>query len=268
MKIIAKKESEHNLLIGFETVDTYGVEAVYSKKSRCLCISTQVGCATGCCFCASGRNGFKRNLSAEEMYEEYAWFADAGYSIEIMHLGGIGEPLRNLKNVLVLKNCISGVIWQITTSMPRKELFMKTVANGFDRIIISLHSMNQETRYHLIPNSMSIVQIMETIRECMAQDGGLKDIIRISYLQLGKVNTSVQEQEAFIKVCREYNLILLLLAYNKIDQRNEFVMDEKAYKRLVKRIVGDKIRCEDCVYSSSRRDAVGGCGTLVMHKKE
>ena len=268
MKIIAQKESEHNLLIGFETVDAYGIEAVYSKKSKCLCISTQVGCATGCCFCASGRNGFKRNLSDEEMCEEYDWFADAGYPIEIIHLGGIGEPLRNLENVLMLKNCIGGVIWQITTSMPRKELFMKTVASGFDRIIISLHSMNQETRNRLIPNSMSIVQIMETIRECMAQDDELRDIIRISYLQLGKVNTSAQEQEAFIKVCREYNLILLLLAYNKINQQNEFVMDEKAYKELVKRIVKDKIRCEDCVCSSSRRDAVGGCGTLVMHRKE
>lgn len=266
MRQVKEKKTQNNMLIGLETDDGYIIEMVYSVNSKCLCISTQIGCTTGCSFCASGSRGFVRNLSTGEMLEEYMFFAEKGYEIEILHLGGVGEPLRNLDNVLAFKNRIDVKTLQITTSMPDEKSFCKAVNSGFDIFIISLHSMNEETRKRIIPNSMSLPEILTVLERVISEKPELKDVIRVSYLLLGNENTSGEEEDKFLSFAEKLDIRLLLMAYNEVNHNQTYITDMKKYEALIKKIIRKNIKCEDCVCSLSRRDDVGGCGTLYVSK--
>ncbi len=85
----------------FSTGDSQGIEAVlmrYSKR-RTLCISTQVGCAMGCTFCATGQMGFLRNLSSGEIVEQVLYYARyltlTKQKVSNIVIMGMGEPLHN-----------------------------------------------------------------------------------------------------------------------------------------------------------------------------
>jgi len=90
----------------FLTADGHQVEAVLMKHARraTVCVSTQVGCAVGCAFCASGRLGLSRGLSAEEMMDQVLHFARVlraeSRSVTNVVFMGMGEPLDNLPEVL------------------------------------------------------------------------------------------------------------------------------------------------------------------------
>lgn len=266
MKQIEEKKTINNIMIGLETDDGYIIEMVYSIKSKCLCISTQIGCTTGCCFCASGSRGFIRNLSAGEMLEEYSFFVKKGYEIEILHLGGVGEPLRNLDNILEFKNKVNVKTMQVTTSMPDAQSFCKAIDNGFDIFIISLHSMNEETRKRIIPNSMPLSEILSVIECAVREKPKLKDVIRVSYLLMGNENTSEEEEDMFISFVRKLDIRLLLMAYNEVNHNRTYITNMKKYEAFIKKIIRENVKCEDCVCSLSRRDDVGGCGTLYISK--
>ena len=70
MRVIKELKSPLNRLFVFETEDGYRIESVFYKGER-LCVSSQVGCPVRCLFCASGKNGLKRSLTAEEIFRQY-----------------------------------------------------------------------------------------------------------------------------------------------------------------------------------------------------
>ena len=239
---------------------------VYSLKSKCLCISTQIGCKTGCVFCASGSRGFIRNLTVEEMKEEFCHCINQGFPIEILHLGGVGEPLRNLENVMSLKDSIDVDYIQITTSVPDEKSLRTVLNSDFDSIIISMHSMIDATRKDIIPNSLPVTNIIDLLDEETEKNPKLKDIVRISYLLLGDKNTSFEEETKFFEFVKQSGFRLLLMAYNVVNGNEKLATDISKYIELKKRIVIENINCEDCVLSLSRRDNIGGCGTLFSSK--
>ncbi len=76
----------------------------HGKRRRTICLSTQVGCAMGCVFCATGQMGFKRNLSSGEIIAQLMYFAreldKKGESVTNVVLMGMGEPFHNYKNTM------------------------------------------------------------------------------------------------------------------------------------------------------------------------
>lgn len=91
----------------FELEDKNQIETVLliSKKTQTVCISSQVGCAMGCAFCATGQHGFKRNLSSQEIFDQVLWFArflkrrDSSKITNVVFMG-MGEPFLNYENVM------------------------------------------------------------------------------------------------------------------------------------------------------------------------
>lgn len=86
MKIESIIKSDNNIKIRFSSSDGFIVEAVYLANIECVCISSQIGCATKCIFCASGNKGFYRNLSTDEMMEQYQYFELNGYNVKTVHI--------------------------------------------------------------------------------------------------------------------------------------------------------------------------------------
>ena len=99
-KLVSKLDETTKYLI--ELQDKQHIECVVMKyrHGASLCMSTQVGCAMGCSFCASTKGGLKRHLTAGEMLDQYTLISkDIGERISTVVLMGIGEPLHNFKNV-------------------------------------------------------------------------------------------------------------------------------------------------------------------------
>jgi len=128
-----------------------------------ICVSTQVGCPMGCAFCATGACGFKRNLSAEEIIDQYRfWQGQIGPSgrIDNMVLMGQGEPLLNYDNV---KRALQTIIKYTELGQSKITLSTVGVPESMDRLVgdkdfpavrfaLSLHSAIEETRSKIIPS--------------------------------------------------------------------------------------------------------------------
>jgi 23S rRNA (adenine2503-C2)-methyltransferase len=149
----------------FATHDGHGVEAVLLRYPRrfTVCVSSQVGCAVGCPFCSSGRLGFARQLTAEEMADQVLHYArrlrDEGRRVTNVVFMGMGEPLLNADETLRacrLLNDPDGF------ALAARALSVSTVGvvPGIERLTreapqvnlaVSLHAGTDELRDRLVP---------------------------------------------------------------------------------------------------------------------
>ncbi len=145
------------------------VECVLMREDdrRTVCLSTQVGCAMGCVFCASGMLGVKRNLTTGEILEQILRLdrllplADRITNVVVM---GIGEPLANLKNLLPALDSLNANggmglgarrITISTVGLPDKIREMAEIDRQYN-LAVSLHAPNDELRTKLVPVNKNI----------------------------------------------------------------------------------------------------------------
>ncbi len=170
-----------------------------------VCVSTQVGCAMGCAFCASTQNGLERNLTAEEMLAElYAFHEDT--EIHSMVLMGSGEPLQNYKNVIRFMHLAHNPDW-LNLSYRAMTLSTCGIVPGIDRLAdedipvtlaISLHAPNDEIRHRLLPVSRqyAIEDVVAAARRYFEKTGRR---VTFEYILIDGVNAS---DENAIELCR------------------------------------------------------------------
>ena len=190
---------------------------------------------THCVFCASGNKDFIRNLDYDELIGQIRYFEEYGKEINQIHFGGIGEPLRNIDNVNRVTLGLRHYIFQVTTSVPSKELFLRLLKGRYDSIIISLHSAIENTRKKLIKNSISVEEIEDAINEYILVDEGAMNKLRISYLILSGINTSIEECEKVILFTKRINAKLLLLGYNPT-QGNTYLTKNEDYVFIINNV--------------------------------
>src|SRR3954453_23036648 len=136
--------------------------ALYGQRSdrRTICVSTQVGCAYGCKFCASGLEGFSRNLDASEIVGQLLVVEKAtGERIDNVVFMGMGEPLANFANVVRAIRIINAP-WgleigarHITVSTSGLAPQIRQLADSplQSRLAISLHGATDEVRSKIMP---------------------------------------------------------------------------------------------------------------------
>ncbi|RVT83897.1 23S rRNA (adenine(2503)-C(2))-methyltransferase RlmN [Rhodobacteraceae bacterium CCMM004] len=157
---IAHERGGQSQKIFFGLPDGFAVESVLIRRrdGHTACISSQVGCAFACQFCASGQAGLKRNLSAGEIVEQVV---QLGTKVNRIVFMGIGEPLNNygqvLKAIRILRdrrglNFPTTGITISTIGIP-KALAQLREEHLAINLTISLHATTQEVRDRLIPGS-------------------------------------------------------------------------------------------------------------------
>ncbi|MAT44615.1 MAG: 23S rRNA (adenine(2503)-C(2))-methyltransferase RlmN [Anaerolineaceae bacterium] len=161
----------------FSLQDQTGIEAVLMKydQRRTLCISTQVGCAMGCVFCATGQMGFTRHLSAGEIIEQVLFYAkllnQTDEKVTNIVLMGMGEPFHNYEATMQAINTLndhSGFdlgARRFTVSTVGLVPMIRRFAdeNVQVNLAISLHAANDTERSLLLPinKKYDIVQVIE-----------------------------------------------------------------------------------------------------------
>jgi 23S rRNA (adenine2503-C2)-methyltransferase len=189
------------------------------------CISSQVGCAMGCDFCATTKTGFERNLTTGEIVEQFVALRReaqaAGRKLQTVVFMGMGEPLLNLDAVLpavrrLADNSLGALGWrQITVStvgiVPGIDALTATGLNL--QLAVSLHAPDDETRARLLPmgKRYAIAEILAAVERFQARRGRL---VTIQYCLLAGVNDSPEHARRLAEVLRSRRIHVNLLRYN------------------------------------------------------
>ncbi|MCX7681362.1 MAG: 23S rRNA (adenine(2503)-C(2))-methyltransferase RlmN [Anaerolineae bacterium] len=179
------------------------------RQRRSACISTQVGCACGCVFCATGQAGFVRQLSAEEIVAQVLHFwndlATTGERLSNIVLMGMGEPLLNYEHTL---EAIRWLTHPRNLGFVQRRITLSTVGivPGIERLsreglyiklAVSLHAATDELRSRLIPvgRHYDLGQLRTALREYTARTGRR---IMIEWVMIAGVNDSPEQAEALV----------------------------------------------------------------------
>lgn len=189
------------------------------------CISSQVGCAMKCDFCATTKTGFERNLTPGEIVEQFLALrreAQAiGRKLQTVVFMGMGEPMLNLDAVLsavhrLADNSLGGLGWrQITVStvgiVPGIDALTGTGLNV--QLAVSLHASDDETRARLLPmgKRFSIAEILEAAGRYQARRGRF---VTIQYCLLAGVNDSQEHARRLAELLESRRMHVNLLRYN------------------------------------------------------
>jgi 23S rRNA (adenine2503-C2)-methyltransferase len=193
-----------------------------------LCVSTQVGCAYGCKFCASGLDGWKRNLGVEEMVNQVLAVermeGGAGRRISNLVIMGMGEPLANYDNLLkalrILNAPWGGKIGarKITVSTSGLAPQIRRLADEPQqfRLAVSLHGATDETRARIMPVNKKY-PLKELVAACAYYQEKKGRMITLEYILIAGVNDSPQQAAPLAKLALGLHAKVNLIPYNKVE---------------------------------------------------
>ena len=233
-----------------------------------LCCSTQVGCPIGCSFCLTGMHGFIRNLSIDEIVNQYIIVQKQNTKrITNIVLMGQGEPLLNLNSTLKALKILnspegvnlgarhitistSGIIKSIKELMKIKEQYI---------LAVSLHSADQKTRDLLIPHlsHQSLHELKEALCEYIKNKN---QRITFEYCLIKDINDSNHHLLKLIKFCRGIKCHINIIPFN---ESNFLSFKTPSKKKLYewKKIL-ESHNIETTIRQSKGRDILGACGQL------
>ena len=206
-----------------------------SGLRRTLCISSQVGCALDCSFCSTGKQGFQRDLTPDEIigqlwvanysYMEDVPVADRERSVTNVVMMGMGEPLLNYDAVL---SSMRIMLDDFAYGMSKRRVTLSTsgVVPKIDQLVkdidvalaISLHAPNDELRNELVPinKKYPLEQLIAACQRYIAKDGNesSRKHVTIEYVMLDGVNDHPEHAQQMIKLLKNLPSKINLIPFN------------------------------------------------------
>ena len=268
LKGLATLRSEHpaedgsaRLLVAL--ADGQTVESVLLPRDG-LCVSTQVGCAVGCVFCMTGRDGLLRQVGSAEIVAQVA-LARRLRPVKKVVFMGMGEPAHNLDNVLEAIELLGH-----EGGIGHKNLVFSTVGDPrvFERLpqgrvkpalALSLHTTKPVLREQLLPRAPRISpDDLVTLGEHYARATGYP--IQYQWTLLAGINDGDDELDGIVRLLQGKYAVLNMIPYNSVDgldfQRPSWERAAEIARHLHRRGVLTKLR------QSAGQDVEGGCGQL------
>jgi 23S rRNA (adenine2503-C2)-methyltransferase len=262
-----------------ELADGQRIECVLLRQTelrRTICISTQVGCAMGCVFCASGLEGVARNLTRGEIIEQMLQLnrlLDPHERLSHIVVMGMGEPLANLNNLLpalAVATSPKGLgisprrVTISTVGLPPGILRLAEVNQPF-HLAVSLHAPDDELRNRLVPvnKNIGIDAILEAADEYFHKSGRR---LTFEYVLLGGINDRPEHAERLAGRLAGRTALLNIIPYNPVaglpyespkpdaQQRFVTILERAGIAVKVRRRKGDKI---DAACGQLRRSSPG-----------
>jgi 23S rRNA (adenine2503-C2)-methyltransferase len=190
-----------------------------------LCVSTQVGCAYGCKFCASGLEGWKRNLSAGEIVAQIIETERATKRrINNLVFMGMGEPLANFANLLKALEIINAP-WgvgigarHITISTSGLAPRIRELADQplQIRLALSLHGATDEVREKIMPVNRKY-PLAELLDACAYYQAQKRKMMTLEYILIENVNDSLEQARLLSRHARRLHAKVNLIPYNTVE---------------------------------------------------
>ena len=200
--------------------------ALYGEQSdrRTICVSTQVGCAYGCKFCASGLEGWTRNLDAGEIVQQLIGVEEkSGEKIDNVVFMGMGEPLANLKNLLRAIRIINAP-WglgigarhiTVSTSGLAPQIRELAAEPTQFRLALSLHGATDDVRSQIMPVNRKYN--LKTLLEACDYYVAHKRRIMFEYILIADVNDTDEQAHALAKHAARLSAKINLIPYNTVE---------------------------------------------------
>lgn len=201
--------------------------ALYGSQSdrRTICLSSQVGCAYGCKFCASGLDGWKRDLSPGEILGQFlAVEAFTEEKINNIVFMGMGEPLANfpaLMKSIDLLNSPWGIglgarHMTISTSGLVPQIYELADQSRQIRLAISLHGATDEVRSQIMPiNKKYPLSVL--LEACDYYTKQKKQRLSFEYILIAGVNDRAADARALLRIARPLQAKINLIPYNHVE---------------------------------------------------
>ena len=265
-------EGTKKYLIKLDSGSMIEMVIIPEKKRLTLCISSQAGCALQCTFCATGAQGFERNLTPNEIIGQL-WIANfyqqPSQQISNVVFMGMGEPLLNVIPVL---SSISIMQHQNAYGLSKRRITLSTsgivpeikkLASRTDvSLAISLHAANDKLRDEIVPinKKYPLDQLIQSCKDYLVNQSKRKTIT-IEYILIDGVNDSLEHAKQLVEILRGLSCKVNLIPFNPFDGCNYLRSQEKAIKDfkdyLIRKGMITTLRI-------TRGDAIdGACGQLV-----
>ncbi|OGB90032.1 23S rRNA (adenine(2503)-C(2))-methyltransferase [candidate division WOR-1 bacterium RIFCSPHIGHO2_01_FULL_53_15] len=259
----------------FELADGKAIESVFIKTKddrKTVCLSTQVGCPLDCLFCATGKLGFNRNLTAAEIISQAYLIANEHPDISNLVYMGMGEPFLNYDNVMrsvAIFTSDEGANFgqrRITISTCGLADKIKEFAEEKTqvRLAVSLNSADDALRGKLMPvNRKFPLTVLRQSLEYYSKTSNR--MVTLEYVMLDGVNDREADLKKLINFCRGLDCKVNLIRFNRFghDFRPSRV---EAIDHFVKGLLGAQI---NAVVRRSRGEAIGAaCGQLALRPVE
>ena len=215
--------SDGNLI---ESVLIPASPALYGERSdrRTICVSTQVGCAYGCKFCASGLEGFSRNLLPNEIVDQLIDVErESGEKIDNVVFMGMGEPLANFSNVMRAISIINAP-WglgigarHITVSTSGLAPQIRQLAEEAlqIRLAVSLHAASDDVRDQIMPINRKY-NLATLLEACDYFSSRRKQRITFEYILIANVNDADEQAHMLARHARRLSAKINLIPYNAV----------------------------------------------------
>ncbi len=241
----AQQSADGTVKYLFALADGERVEAVflpYDDRTS-VCISSQVGCAAGCRFCATAQMGFTRNLTAGEMVDEVLSIRQiSGQRISHVVYMGMGEPLWNLqelvKSILLLNREVGISQRHITVSTVGVVPAIYELAQHRLQITlaISLHAPNDELRARIMPvgRKWKVQELIDAAQHYTEVTGRK---VTFEYLLLRGVNDEPHHAHALAQLVKGLVCNVNLIPFNQVETPDGFVRPEPSRVARFRRVL-------------------------------
>ena len=271
-KVVRKQESQKDGTIKYLWMLSDGncVETVLMRYhyGNTVCISTEVGCAMGCAFCASTLGGLVRRLEPREMLEQVMFTQiDSGLPISHIVLMGIGEPLDNYENVLRFLHLVNSELG-MNISMRHISLSTCGLVPKIDKLAeeklqltlsVSLHAPNDTIRNTIMPvnKAYPVDTLLDACRRYYQKTGRR---ISFEYAMIDGVNDTPEAAKELIQKLRGMGAHMNLIPLNHVEESPLKPSSKQAISRFQKLL-------EDAGIPATVRRSLGGdidasCGQL------
>ncbi|SEA32742.1 23S rRNA (adenine(2503)-C(2))-methyltransferase RlmN [Microbulbifer marinus] len=256
------------------------IETVYIPDGDrgTLCVSSQVGCSLDCSFCATGKQGFNRDLTAAEIIGQ-VWIACKSFGqlqpkgprkVTNVVMMGMGEPLLNFDNVvdamnLMMEDNAYGI------SKRRVTLSTSGVVPALDRLAdvtdvslaISLHAPNDELRNELVPinKKYPIAMLLDSAKRYIERMPDTHRKMTIEYTMMREVNDRPEHAEQLAELLRDVPVKINLIPFNPFELSDYQRVSNNALRRF-QQILLDK-GYTVTVRTTRGDDIAAACGQLA-----
>ncbi|NDD57626.1 MAG: 23S rRNA (adenine(2503)-C(2))-methyltransferase RlmN [Chlamydiae bacterium] len=250
---------------------------ILAPGRQTVCVSSQVGCPARCAFCASGKEGLIRSLSASEIFEQVLMIhrdlAQRGLRVSNVVFMGMGEPLENYDNVIKAIHLLNDAN-RLHISERRITVSTVGVVEGIQRLaqeglgvnlVLSLHAPNQHIRKKIIPfaRKYPLEEILASMLFYHQKTG--RDLT-YEYTLLQGINDQAQHAEELAVLIKDHPCTINLIPYNPVPGLHLHRPEKESIEQF-REILERKKIVVTWRYTKGK-DIAAACGQLALKKAE
>lgn len=258
----------------FQLEDDKTIETVLipERRRKTICVSSQVGCGMGCTFCATGLQGFTRNLTAGEIAKQVEFIQHKQGNVTNVVFMGMGEPLNNytpVMNSIAIMNHSDGIslgLRRFTISTCGIVPKIRQLANDNTQVglAVSLHAANDRKRRLIMPAAevYSIDMLMDSCRYYAERTNRR---ITFEYALIADFNDTLADCRELVELLKDVNCHVNIIPINPVVQKYQ-----RSQQSRIKAFVDylNKNRIQASVRKERGTDIEAACGQLKQSTRE